>query len=235
LTDLPDARLKSARLYGILDLGYTDPSQLVEMARRLTAPGGVDVLQLRAKGFSAAEVASFAVPILDVTRAAGVPLLINDHPEVAVAVDADGVHVGQDDAPIAAVRRLLGPHRIVGKSTHSLAQARAAFGEPVDYIGFGPIFATPTKPEYRPIGQTEIATVQTESPFPVFCIGGIKLENLDAVLGAGAQRVVIVSGLLLAEDLGGYLREVRQSLTRSDRNSGHCSPKVQPEPPQGGC
>lgn len=205
-------RLAGARLYGILDLGYIGSCQLVEMARRLTAPSGVDVLQLRAKGFSAAEVATFARPLIRVAREAGVPLIINDFPEVAVEVDADGVHVGQDDARVESVRQLVGPDRIVGKSTHSLAQARAAFAESVDYIGFGPIFATPTKPEYQPIGPGDIATVEAESPVPVFCIGGIKQENLSDVLGAGARRVVIVSGLLLAEDLAGYLRDVRAGL-----------------------
>lgn len=211
---MTNPRLAGARLYGIIDLGYTPAGHLLEMARKLTAPGGVDLLQLRAKGHSAAAIASFAAQLVPVAREAGVPLIINDHPEVAVTVEADGVHIGQDDATVAEVRRIVGPDRIVGKSTHSPAQARAAFGEPVDYIGFGPIFATPTKPEYTPIGEADIATVQRECPVPVFCIGGIKRENLRAVLGAGARRVVIVSGLLLAEDPGEYLREVRETLDR---------------------
>ncbi len=211
---MKNVRLGEARLYGILDLGYVGSCQLVDMARRLTAPGGVDVLQLRAKGFSAAEVTTFARPLVPMTREAGVPLIINDFPEVALEVDADGVHVGQDDAQVESVRQLLGPDRIIGKSTHSLEQARAAFGQPVDYIGFGPIFATPTKPEYQPIGPSDIATVESESPVPVFCIGGIKRENLSEVLGAGALRIVIVSGLLVAEDLSGYLRDVREQLNR---------------------
>ena len=205
-------RLAQARLYGILDLGYVGTCQLVEMASRLVGPGGVDILQLRAKGFSAAEVAAMARRIMPVAREAGVPFVINDFPEVAAEIGADGVHVGQDDARIDEVRQLLGPDRIVGKSTHSLAQAREAGAEAVDYIGFGPIFATPTKPEYSPIGPEDIATVEREIPVPVFCIGGIKRENLGSVLAAGARRVVIVSGLLCAEDLPGYLRDVRAKL-----------------------
>jgi thiamine-phosphate pyrophosphorylase len=212
MTETGGHRLAKARLYGILDLGYVGTCQLVEMARRLVAPGGVDVLQLRAKGFSAPEVATFARRILPVARDAGIPFLINDFPEVAAEIEADGVHVGQDDARIDEVRQLLGPDRIVGKSTHSLAQAREAGAEAVDYIGFGPIFATPTKPEYLPIGPEDIATVEREIPVPVFCIGGIKRENLGSVLAAGARRVVIVSGLLCAEDLPGYLRDVRDQL-----------------------
>jgi len=209
------SRISQARLYGILDLGYVGSCRLVEMARRLVAPGGVDILQLRAKSFSAAEVATFAQPLVQVARDAGIPFVINDFAEVAVEVGADGVHVGQDDASIDAVRQLVGPDRIVGKSTHSLTQARAAVLEAIDYIGFGPIFATPTKPEYQPIGPEDIATVERESPVPVFCIGGIKRENLASLLESGARRVVIVSGLLQAEDLSAYLRDVRAMLELS--------------------
>jgi thiamine-phosphate pyrophosphorylase len=211
---MTNRRLDTARLYGILDLGYTAPEDLLDRARRLIAPGGVDLLQFRAKGLAADQIAALARPLVTLTRTNGIPFIINDHPEVAVAIGADGVHIGQDDAHVAEVRRLVGPDRIVGKSTHSLAQARTAFTEPVDYIGFGPIFATPTKPEYLPIGQTEIRTVEQEATVPVFCIGGIKRENLATVLGTGARRVVIVSGLLQAEDLEGYLRDVRETLLR---------------------
>ncbi len=207
------ARLAVARVYGILDLGYVAPGATVAMARRLLAPGGVDVLQFRAKDRGPAEIASLARPIVPMAREAGIPFLINDFPDVAVEIGADGVHVGQDDLPVSEIRRIVGPEGIVGKSTHSLDQARRAGGEPVDYIGVGPIFATPTKPDYAPVGPTDIATVVREVPVPVFCIGGIKRENLAEVLAAGATRVVIVSGLLLAgEDLPEYLRAVRAEL-----------------------
>jgi thiamine-phosphate pyrophosphorylase len=206
-------RLRSARLYGILDLGYVAVPDALRLAERLLAPGGVDVLQLRAKDRPPDLILTLARALVPMARAAAVPFFVNDHPELAAAAGADGVHVGQDDLSVAQVRAIVGPEALVGKSTHSLAQARAAFSEAVDCIGFGPIFATPTKPDYRPIGPADIATVVREAPVPVFCIGGIKRHNLPDVLAAGAERVVIVSGLLLAgERLPEDLAAIRERL-----------------------
>jgi thiamine-phosphate pyrophosphorylase len=120
---------------------------------------------------------------------------------------ADGVHVGQDDLPVTRVREVVGPEAIVGLSTHSLDQATAAVALKPDYIGFGPLFATPTKPDYVPVGLEDIREVHARVDLPVFCIGGIKLENLETVLAAGARRVVIVSGILQASDVPGYCGE----------------------------
>jgi thiamine-phosphate pyrophosphorylase len=101
---------------------------------------------------------------------------------------------------------------LVGKSTHSVEQARAAFGEGADYIGFGPIFATPTKPDYVPIGLSGIKQVHAEVNLPTFCIGGIKIDNLKDVIAAGARRIAIVSGLLKASDIAAYAREAKRLL-----------------------
>ena len=122
----------------------------------------------------------------------------------------EGVHVGQDDDPIAVVREKAGRNVIVGKSTHTLAQAIAAQSEGADYIGFGPIFATPTKPDYKPIGLADIKRVHVDVTLPIFCIGGIKIDNLDQVIAAGARRAVIVSGLLQAEDVAEYARTAKR-------------------------
>ena len=111
-------------------------------------------------------------------------------------VPVEGAHVGQDDDSVAVVRAGAGRPILVGKSTHSLAQATAALPENPDYIGFGPLFSTPTKPDYQPIGLADISEVHRRVSLPIFCIGGIKLENLEQVIRAGARRVVIVSGLL---------------------------------------
>lgn len=208
--------LSQARLYGILDLGYLQPEQIESMANAMLA-GGIDVIQLRAKGRQPDEIAALASRVLPLCRAAGVPFIINDHPEVAAQVAADGVHIGQDDQAVAEVRGLLGPDRIVGLSSHSLAQAQAAAREPVDYIGFGPLFATPTKPDYRPIGLSDIQTVHQRVSLPIFCIGGIKLANLPQIIAAGARRVVIVSGILQATDAAAYIREA-QALLKTARN-----------------
>lgn len=204
--------LQAARLYAILDLGYVSRQAVVSVAEQLVA-GGVDVLQVRAKDCSADEVADISREIVGITRDGGVPLIINDFPDVALEVGADGVHVGQDDRSIDDVRGFVGTDMIVGKSTHSVAQAREASQEAVDYIGFGPLFATPTKPDYVPIGLQEIATVNEELSLPIFCIGGIKRENLGEVLGKGARRVVIVSGILQSEDPGGYIDDCQRQLS----------------------
>ncbi|MDK3156682.1 thiamine phosphate synthase [Kamptonema cortianum] len=158
------------------------------------------------------QIARLGGEILTVTREVGIPLIINDHPQIAADIGADGVHVGQDDLPVAEVRKLLGPGRIVGKSTHSLEQARAAFAEKPDYIGFGPLFATPTKPDYIPIGLAQIAQVRQEATLPFFCIGGIKRDNVDTVIAHGAVGVVVVSEILQAPDIRAICAWYREKL-----------------------
>jgi thiamine-phosphate pyrophosphorylase len=201
------------RLYGLLDLGYVAPEAAERAAAELLA-GGIDLLQLRAKGRDPAGLEPLARRLLPLCRAAGVPFIVNDHPALAAAIDADGVHLGQDDGALAPVRALLGPGKLVGRSTHSADQARAALAEGFDYIGFGPLFATPTKPGRTAIGLADLAAVQAEvgSRIPVFAIGGIKRDNLATVLAAGARNVVIVSDLLTAPDVQAATREAKAML-----------------------
>lgn len=204
--------IADCRLYGILDLGYCDRANLVAMAREMIA-GDIDIIQLRAKNHTPEDILAMGREILPVTRDAGVPFIINDHPEIAAELESDGVHVGQDDPSMGMVRRIVGDDMLVGRSTHSLAQAHDGAAEEADYIGFGPLFATPTKPDYTPIGTEDIAAVHREYPeLPIFCIGGVKKENLPEILAAGARRVVIVSGILQAPDVPGYIREVKAAL-----------------------
>ena len=210
--------IRDAQLYGILDLGYA----AVEDAERITEQmlaGGVDVLQLRAKDADETEIEELANRLVPLTEAAGVPLIINDFPQLVPSVGAQGAHVGQDDFSVddarwRAGRALAGevPLPLIGKSTHSFAQAIAAEAEGADYIGFGPLFATPTKPGRPAIGLEEIRRVHEAVRIPIFCIGGIKLENLETVIAAGARRVVIVSGLLQAPDIADYARRVKALL-----------------------
>jgi thiamine-phosphate pyrophosphorylase len=204
------ADLSHCRLYGILDLAYVNPGDLERVAREMIA-GGVDVIQLRAKNHSFAEISRFAAELRSLTRDGAIPLIINDHAEIAREV-GEGVHLGQDDLAIAEAREVMGRDRVVGRSTHSVTQARQAAAEGADYIGFGPLFATPTKPDYVPIGLRDIATVHAEISIPIFCIGGIKLENLARVIAAGARRVVIVSGLLQAPNIAEYARSAKALL-----------------------
>ena len=168
--------------------------------------GAVDIIQLRAKKFSISEIIELARRLHAITSVAGIPLIVNDLAEVAATVPLEGVHVGQDDDSIGRARAKAGRQIIVGRSTHSLEQASAAMSEGADYIGFGPIFATPTKPDYKPIGLENIKLAQEQVNVPIFCIGGIKIDNLGEVTTAGARRVAIVSGLLKAPDIAKYAR-----------------------------
>jgi len=210
--------LTDARLYGILDLGYVAEAELKRVAEQMLA-GGVDLLQLRAKGTDETAVETLANQLIALTEPAGVPLIVNDFPQLVPSVGAQGAHVGQEDFSVAdarwrAGRSLAGevPTPIIGKSTHSLEQAIAAEAEGADYIGFGPLFATPTKLGRPAIGLDEIRRVHEAVRIPIFCIGGIKLENLETVIAAGARRVVIVSEMLRAPDITDFARRVRAIL-----------------------
>ena len=218
--------MSTARLYCILDLGYVT-EQNAEKVTLSLLNGGADLLQLRAKNHDLATIERVARRLLPLCRAAGGPFILNDHPALAAAIGADGVHLGQDDGSLAEAldtrkgdRHLAchlqsssSPSRpfLIGRSTHSLAQARAALAEGFDYIGFGPIFPTPTKAGRPAIGLHEIAAMEREvgAKIPAFCIGGITLEALPAVLAAGARRVVVVSALLQAPDIQAATRKLR--------------------------
>ena len=207
--------MQHARLYAILDMGYTAAADAVRRTDELLA-GGADVLQLRAKGWCEEEIRELAQLVLPHCRAAGVPFILNDFPQLAAELDADGVHIGQDDGPLAEARAIVGPGKIIGRSTHSLAQARAALAEGFDYIGFGPLFPTPTKLGRPGIGLGEIAAMHRDvgARIPAFCIGGIKRANLTEVLAAGARRVVIVSDLLSAPDARAATAEAAAALAQ---------------------
>lgn len=204
-------KLAEARLYGILDLGYT-ASEDVEKRTADLLQGGVDLLQLRAKGKTRQEIEELAAAMLPLTRVAGVPLILNDYPDIAARVGCDGVHIGQDDDAVALARQATGGRCLVGKSTHSLKQAVAAVVEGADYIGFGPLYATGTKPDYVPIGLKDIAAAQSSVTVPMFCIGGVNDTRLTEILAAGAKRVVVVSAFLQAADVVKTVREFKSRL-----------------------
>lgn len=214
MDDPKNETLRRCRLYGIIDLSYASPNEIGVLAKEMIA-GGVDILQLRAKAHALPAIEKMAAELHAITRGAGVPLIINDHPEILRTVPAEGVHLGQDDLTSAEARKMIGRNCLIGRSTHSLEQAVAASRDDIDYIGFGPLFATPTKPDYPPIGLEEIAEVHAKLSLPIFCIGGIKRENLPRVLSAGARRVVIVSGLLQAKQVQDYARDCRILLNQA--------------------
>ena len=203
--------LSDCRLYGIVDLGYVAPDRVADMTRALIE-GGVDLLQLRAKKLLKSEILNLAKIILPITRELQTPLVINDHAEIAAEIGCEGVHVGQDDGSVAAAREIVGPLCFVGKSTHSLVQAEVAQAEGANYIGFGPLYATGTKPDYVPIGLNDITEVHRRVSVPIFCIGGVNHGRLPEILSAGARRVVVVSAFLQAPDVAGSVRALKQGL-----------------------
>jgi len=198
-------------LYGIVDLGYVKPRDVPDMTRKLVR-GGIDLLQLRAKSRSLDEILRITQEMLLITQPAGVPLIVNDYPQLLAKVHAEGCHLGQEDGGIQWARQIAGRPVLVGRSTHSIDQAIAAEQEGADYIAFGPLFSTPTKPDATPIGLTDLRKLHARVRIPIFCIGGIKEANLRKVTDAGAERVCIVSDLLTATDPVAKVRAVKADL-----------------------
>jgi thiamine-phosphate pyrophosphorylase len=203
--------LHDCRLYAIMDLGYVERGNAARVVEQMIE-GGVDLIQLRGKNKSIGELADLAAELHELAAESSTPVIVNDHAEIARRVPVEGVHVGQDDDTIEIVRQKAARDILIGKSTHSLEQARAAQAEGAGYIGFGPIFATPTKPDYVPIGLENIRRVHEEVNLPIFCIGGINIDNLQSVIDAGAKRVVLVSALLKARNIIDYARCVTDML-----------------------
>jgi len=197
--------LHDCRLYGIIDLGYMERVDAALIVEQMIE-GGVDLIQLRGKNKPIGELVELARELHELTVKSATPLIVNDYAEVARSTPVEGVHVGQDDDSVEGVRQKVARDILIGKSTHSLEQARAAQSDGAHYIGFGPIFATPTKPDYAPIGLENIRRVHTEVNLPIFCIGGINIDNLQSVIDAGAKRVVMVSALLKAQNIVDYAR-----------------------------
>ena len=193
---MPDVRdaLHAARLY--LVCGEQTDVFLGQALR-----GGVDIVQLRLKDAGDETIVATARRYAAVCRAHGVPLILNDRPDLVTAAGADGVHVGQDDTPVAQARALVGPDRIVGLSTHSPAQIDAAAGDPeIDYIGVGPVHATPTKPCRPAVGLDLVRYAAAHAATPFFAIGGIDAGNVAGVRAAGATRIAVVRAITDAAD-----------------------------------
>ena len=204
--------LASCRLYGIVDMGYTEPEQVSTRTHALI-DGGVKIIQLRAKGIELPLVRAWAVEMQAICRERGAIFVLNDYPEMAAEIGVDAVHVGQDGGALADVRKVVGPGVLVGRSTHSLEQAAQAKLEGADYIGFGPLFPTGTKLGRKSIGLTDIEAAKAAvGDMPMFCIGGINGTTLPDVLRAGAERVVIVSWLLQQPDIAQAARSVINEL-----------------------
>jgi thiamine-phosphate pyrophosphorylase len=203
--------LEHCFIYGIVDLGYVKPDAVTEMTKKLVR-GGIDLLQLRAKGVPTDEVRRIAQVMVAITQPAGVPFILNDYPQLLADVPAEGCHLGQEDGSIADARRVAGRPIIVGRSTHSIEQAITAEKEGADYIGYGPLFPTATKPDAVAVGLSGLRKLHAQVRIPIFCIGGIKENNLRKVTEAGVERVCIVSDLLTAPDPYAKVRAVKADL-----------------------
>ncbi len=198
-------------LYAIVDPLDTgrDP---VALARALLA-GGAELLQVRLKGASAARLLAVATEVVALGHAAGALVLVNDRPDVARAAGADGVHLGQDDLPVAAARRVLGPGALVGVSTHDVGQARAAAAAGADYLGVGPVFATTSKTAaLPPRGLDLVRAVRAAVACPLVAIGGITAATAAAVRAAGADSVAMIGALTTAPDVTAAVRAVLTAL-----------------------
>jgi len=189
-------RLELPKIYPITDTQLSGLSHAEQVARLIE--GGASLIQLRDKLSAPREFYREAAAALQIARDHGARLIINDRVDIALALKADGVHLGQTDIPVAAARRLLGKEAIIGFSTHNMEQAKLAANLPVDYLAFGPIFPTSTKENPEPVtglvAMSEVAT--SKGSLPLVAIGGITLENAREVLKAGADTVAVIAELV---------------------------------------
>ena len=174
--------------------------------------GGVDLVQLRDKVLDARPLLARAAVARQVCHDHGVPFVLNDRPDLALEVGADGVHVGQDDAPPALARRLLGPEAIVGFSTHAPAELDAAAPEPADYLSAGPVSPTPTKPGRPGTGLEYLAYAAEHATKPWFVTGGVTPDTIPAMVAAGARRFVVVRYLTESDDPGRAAGDLRDAI-----------------------
>jgi thiamine-phosphate pyrophosphorylase len=214
------ARLRGARLYFVCDArphGH-EPGPLLEAALR----GGVDILQLRQKELGDEALVEAAVPFREAARDHGALFILNDRPDLVEHCGADGVHVGQDDTPVAEARRIAGPDAVVGLSTHTDEQVAAAFGaegdERPDQVSVGPVWETPTKPGRAAAGLDLVrSAAQRDKKLPWFAIGGIDRSNIGDVIAAGAERIVVVRAIRDAADPEAAARDLRAALARTEK------------------
>ena len=187
------------RLYVVLDMGILNGRQPLDVARAALR-GGATVLQLRAKAWSIKEQVALAQALVPLAQKHGVPLIINDHADVALAVGADGVHLGVGDLPVALARAIM-PHGVIGYSPEDIADAQRAVADGANYLGVGPFAVTHTKADAgAAIGSSGLAAIVRAVPVPVVAVGGIKQHNAAHAIAAGAAGIVVASAVVHAPD-----------------------------------
>jgi len=208
--------LKPFRLYVITGEEFHPGRPLLDVMTE-ALEGGADIIQMRDKKSSKKVILEKAKMLRELTRKYDVPFIVNDHIDVALAVDADGVHLGQDDLPLVEARKIVGD-KIIGISTHSIEQAREAEKNGADYIGVGPIFPTKTKEDVvPPVTTSYLKEVVREISIPFVPIGGIKLHNIDEVLDAGGTCVCVISAVVGSEDVKGTCEAFVQKIKEREK------------------
>ncbi len=200
------------RLYVVLDLDIAGGRSLGALAGEAIA-GGATMLQVRAKRATTRELVNLTLQVLAVSRSSGVPVLVNDRTDVVLATGAAGVHLGEDDLPVAAARRILGEQGIVGSSAGSVAVARRSVVDGADYLGTGDVYGTSSKPDAdQPIGLDGLAVVAQAVDLPVVAIGGIGPGRAGPAVLAGASGVAVISAVIAADDVVSSARELRSEV-----------------------
>jgi len=188
-------------VYLVTDPTLSNDRSELEVVRQAAA-GGIRLFQYRDKLASKRQYLSKARELAALCRELGVDLLLNDHVDIAALVDCSGIHLGQDDLPTAEARQILGPTKTIGRSTHDAAQAREAIAQGADYINIGPVFPTGTKnTPVKPVGLDMVREIAKLSTVPVTTMGGISMDNAADVVGAGADRVAVVTAVTKAPDI----------------------------------
>ena len=209
-------------LYVILDRAATRGRDLEEILDA-TIAGGCRLIQLREKEWPSGRLLPLAERLRERCRRGSVTFIVNDRVDLAIAVGADGVHLGQDDLPTRAARPLLRPGMVLGRSTHSVAQAREAQSEGADYIAVGSMFPTQTKPDFELVGPELIRAVRPATKSPLIGIGGITRENVAEVIRAGADGVAVISAVCGAPDPAAATREFLATI-RAERDLNRRGP-----------
>jgi len=212
LTLRPSQRFAGVRLYVLITESACKRPWL--QTAELAIQGGADCLQLREKELADSQLLARAVQLVQLCRKSGVLCIINDRCDIALAADADGVHLGQDDLAAMVARRIIGNRKILGVSTHNLDQAHRAVTDGADYIGVGPVFKSDTKPRDFVAGLEYAAAAAREIAVPKVAISGIGPENVDKVVAAGISAVAVTAAVTGADDVAAAARELKNRLTR---------------------
>ncbi len=208
---------KGSRLYLILDRNTCSRRNL-RLILKKAIEGGVDLVQLRDKTSGKEDIIRYALPLVKIAKKGGVPFIINDYLDVCLSLDADGLHLGQDDLPAEVARAILGENKLLGLSCHSIADIKKAQKKDVDYLAFGSIFNTKTKPGLHPKGLKALKNALSKAKLPVFAIGGITTNSLKSFDGMKGVGVAVCSQICSSRSPKNKTREIKRLLSKCIKN-----------------